>query len=62
VVVDEPGSSGCPTTKEETTMTTRRIVGIDLGVTSSHTVVVSDETTAGLTLGARQRAGDYRRR
>ncbi|MEW5813766.1 MAG: transposase, partial [Actinomycetota bacterium] len=28
------------------TMTTRRIVGIDLGVTSSHTVVVIDETTA----------------
>src|SRR5687768_1687782 len=27
-------------------MTTRRIVGIDLGVTSSHTVVVIDETTA----------------
>ena len=26
-------------------MTTRRIVGIDLGVTSSHTVVVIDETT-----------------
>jgi molecular chaperone DnaK (HSP70) len=27
-------------------MTLRRIVGIDLGVTSSHTVVVIDETTA----------------
>jgi transposase len=27
-------------------MTTRRIVGIDLGVTSSHSVVVIDETTA----------------
>lgn len=29
-------------------MTTRRIVGIDLGVRSSHTVVVIDETTTGL--------------